>query len=277
MLLLAMSDAGFAMRINQQSGLPILGFIVTVLFMEFDPLTYGLIASSFLLAGFVKGIVGLGLPTISLALLTALLDLPTAMALLVVPSFCTNIWQAIIGGHMVMLWRRLWPLLLAMMLMVWVGVALADHFETVLLTRVLGVILLLYAAVSLYAVPLIMPPALESWLAPICGALNGVLTGLTGSLFMPGVIYLQAMGLSRDQLVQAMGLLFALSTAALGVSLQDAGRIDPGLWQISGLALLPAFAGMQAGCFCRGHLSERLFRHIFLYSLATLGLYIMLV
>ena len=239
-------------------------------------MTYGLIASSFLLAGFVKGIVGLGLPTISLGLLTALLDLPTAMALLVVPSFCTNVWQAVIGGHMVMLWQRLWPLLLAVMLMVWVGVVLSDHFKTALLTQFLGAILLLYAAVSLYAVPVIMPPAMEPWLAPICGALNGVLTGLTGSLFMPGVIYLQAMGLSRDQLLQAMGLLFALSTAALGISLQDAGRINPGLWQISGLALLPALAGMQASRFSRGHLSERLFRRIFLCGLATLGLYIML-
>lgn len=258
------------------SGLPVWDFIVTVLRMEFDLLTYSLIAGSFLLAGFVKGIVGLGLPTISLALLTALIDLPTAMALLVVPSFCTNVWQAIVGGHMVMLLRRLLPLLLAVMLMVWVGVALSDLFETAVLTRFLGLILLLYAAVSLYAVPVIMPQAVELWLAPICGALNGMLTGLTGSLFMPGVIYLQAIGLSRDQLVQAMGLLFALSTVALGVSLQGAGRIDPRLWQISALALLPTFAGMQAGRFCQEHLSERLFRGIFLCGLAMLGLYIML-
>ena len=58
--------------------------------MEFGLVTYAVIVGSFLLAGFVKGIVGLGLPTISLALLTVLLDLPTAMALLVVPAFCTK-------------------------------------------------------------------------------------------------------------------------------------------------------------------------------------------
>ena len=244
--------------------------------MEFDLSTYGLIAGSFLLAGFVKGIVGLGLPTISLALLTALFDLPTAMVLLVVPSFCTNVWQAVVGGHMFMLWRRIWPLLMAVMLMVWIGVALSDHFETAFLTRFLGMILLLYSAVSFYAVPVIISPAIEPWLAPICGALNGVLTGLTGSLFMPGIIYLQVIGLSRDQMIQAMGLLFALSTAALGLSLQDFGRVDPGLWKVSGLALLPALAGMQAGRRYRGHLPERLFRRIFLGGLATLGLYIML-
>ena len=63
-------------------------------------MTYAVIGGSFLLAGFVKGIVGLGLPTISLALLTAILDLPTAMALLVVPAFCTNLWQGFIGSHL---------------------------------------------------------------------------------------------------------------------------------------------------------------------------------
>ena len=64
--------------------------------------TYAVIGGSFLLAGFVKGIVGLGLPTISLALLTALLDLPTAMALLVVPAFAL-ISGKFIGGHLALL------------------------------------------------------------------------------------------------------------------------------------------------------------------------------
>ena len=103
-----------------------------------------------------------------------------------------------------------------------------------------------------------------------------MLTGLTGTLFLPGVMYLQAIGLSRDQLVQAMGLLFALSTLALGISLHETGRIDVGLWQISCFALLPALFGMHCGKICRGYLSDDLFRRVFLSGLALLGLYIML-
>ena len=106
--------------------------------MEFGVVTYAVIGGSFLLAGFVKGVVGLGLPTISLALLTALLDLPTAMALLVVPAFCTNIWQGLIGVHTALLLRRLWPLLLALIPFVWAGTALSDLFETAIVARVLG-------------------------------------------------------------------------------------------------------------------------------------------
>ena len=244
--------------------------------MEFGLVTYTVIGGSFLLAGFVKGVVGLGLPTISLAILTALLDLPTAMALLVVPAFCTNIWQGFIGGHLVLLSRRLWPLLLVMIPFVWAGAALSDLLETEILTRILGGMVVTYAALSFQSVPYSIPMPLQVWLGPLCGAINGVLTGLTGSLFLPGVMYLQAIGLSRDQLVQAMGLLFALSTLALGISLQETGRIDVGLWQISGFALLPALFGMHCGKICRGYLSDDLFRRVFLSGLALLGIYIML-
>ena len=57
------------------------------------------VALTFLLAGAVKGIIGMGLPTVSLALLTIVVGLPQAMALLLVPSFVTNVWQGLSGGH----------------------------------------------------------------------------------------------------------------------------------------------------------------------------------
>ena len=75
----------------------------------------------FLIAGAVKGVIGLGLPTISLALLTLIFDLPTAMATLLLPSFVTNLWQAMVGGNGRRLLNRLWPFLLPAMLLVWAG------------------------------------------------------------------------------------------------------------------------------------------------------------
>ena len=74
----------------------------------FDPATILAIAAAFLIAGTVKGVIGLGLPTVSLALLAVLIDLPTAMALLLVPSFVTNLWQAMVGGNGGAILRRFW-------------------------------------------------------------------------------------------------------------------------------------------------------------------------
>lgn len=69
------------------------------------------VAGTFLIAGSVKGVIGLGLPPVSLALLTVALDLPTAMALMLIPSFVTNIWQSMVGGNARAILVRLWPFL----------------------------------------------------------------------------------------------------------------------------------------------------------------------
>ena len=49
------------------------------------------------LAGCVKGIVGLGLPTISIALVATVLGLKEAMVLLIIPRLVTNLVQSIVG------------------------------------------------------------------------------------------------------------------------------------------------------------------------------------
>jgi hypothetical protein len=84
-----------------------------------DLVSMAAIGTAFLLAGTVKGVIGLGLPTVSLGLLTVALDLPTAMALLVVPSFVTNLWQATSGGNGAVILLRIWPFLLMATTTVW--------------------------------------------------------------------------------------------------------------------------------------------------------------
>jgi uncharacterized protein len=84
-------------------------------------------AGAFLLAGFVKGVIGLGLPTVSIGLLGLLMTPAQAAAILVVPSLVTNIWQAAVGGGLIALARRLWPLLAGICLGTIVGAALLPH------------------------------------------------------------------------------------------------------------------------------------------------------
>jgi uncharacterized protein len=69
------------------------------------------ITAIFVLAGFVKGVIGLGLPTVAMGLLALVMTPAQAAALLVVPSFLTNVWQAM-GPELTPLVRRLWPMLL---------------------------------------------------------------------------------------------------------------------------------------------------------------------
>ena len=108
-------------------------------------------------------------------------------------------------------------------------------------------------------------------MGPVAGAANGILTGMTGSFVFPGVVYLQALGLSRDQLVQAMGLLFSISTLVLGWALQAQRLVSGELLLYSLLALLPALFGMAIGRWLRKSLSEIRFRQLFFCGILLLG------
>jgi hypothetical protein len=233
-----------------------------------------LVLATFLLAGTVKGVIGLGLPTVSLALLTVAIDLPTAMVLLLVPSFVTNLWQASQGGNARLLCRRLWPFLLPAGLCVWIGAMALLRVDLALLSALLGSLLIVYAAVSLAGLRLALTSTQQRWLGPLAGLINGSLTGMTGSFVVPGVIYLNAIGLARDQQIQAMGMLFTLSTLALALSLGDHDLLDAGQIATSAIALLPASVGIVIGQGLRRSIPEAVFRRIFFWSLLLLGVYI---
>lgn len=232
------------------------------------------VAGTFLIAGSVKGVIGLGLPTVSLALLTVALDLPTAMALLLIPSFVTNIWQSMVGGNARAILVRLWPFLAMATITVWIGAAALTRVNLSLLTALLGSLLIIYAVVNLAGIKMVVPSRHECWAGPLIGTANGILTGMTGSFVVPGVMFLQAIGLPRSMLIQAMGMLFTVSTVALAAALQQANFLTLQSGAMSAVAVLPALAGMVLGQRIRERLSEHVFRNVFFISLLSLGIYI---
>lgn len=245
-----------------------------------DGPTLALILAVLLVAGTVKGTVGLGLPTVTLAVLTATIGLKEAMAVLLVPSFVTNIWQVWQGpGSLTPLWaltRRLWLFLV----LLFVGCLLAGEALTVLATSflaaLLGVSIVLYAALGLATPPWPRPGRHEGWLGPSTGLATGILTGMTGSFVMPSVPYLQALGLPRDRLVQAMGLTFFVATVGLGAALGGRGLVSGDLAMASSIAVVPALTGMAIGRRLRAHLSEALFRKALFVALLGVGTWIVI-
>ncbi len=241
-----------------------------------DPATILVICGTFVLAGTVKGIIGLGLPTVSLALLTVAIDLTSAMALLIVPSLVTNIWQAVIGRHAKDILRCHWPFFLMAALTVWIGAQALVHVSLSWLSALLGTLLMVYSSASLTGRRWRVAPGNQTWVGIVAGSINGILTGMTGSFVVPGVMYLQAIDLSRDALIQAMGMLFTVSTLALAVALQrnDMLTVEHGMLSLA--ALVPAIAGMLCGQQIRKTLPEPVFRKVFFISLLILGTYILI-
>lgn len=235
------------------------------------------IAAVFVLAGFIKGVIGLGLPTVSMGLLAVVLPAPEAAALLILPSLVTNLWQMLDGPHLRRLLRRLWPLNLGVCLGTWAGAAFVAGLGGPWSTAALGVALMAYAASGLAALPLAVPRSAEPWLGPLAGVATGAITSATGVFVIPAVPYLQAIGLTKDELVQALGLSFTVSTLALAVAVSGAVTLDLAWPSLAAVAIAPvliALAGMRLGQAVRARLPPSVFRVWFFAGLLALGAYL---
>jgi uncharacterized membrane protein YfcA len=230
----------------------------------------------FVVAGFVKGAIGLGLPTVAIGLLGLLMTPGEAAALIVVPSLATNLWQLASGPHLAALARRLWPMLLGICAGTAVGAVLPYGLGNAGSGEALGVALALYAVVGLFLPRLALPARAEPMLAPLVGVATGLVTAATGVFVLPAVPYLQAIGLAKDELVQALGLSFTVSTLALAASLAQTGAFAPGTAGASLLALVPAAAGMMLGRRVLARIAPARFRLWFFLGLLGLGIHLAL-
>lgn len=231
---------------------------------------------AFLLAGTVKGVIGLGLPTVAIGLMSLLTTPAEAAAILVVPSLCTNIWQALVGPHLWVLLRRLWPMLLGMCAGTYAASGILTGANSGLAVTALGIALVIYAIIGLTPLRLTVPPRWEPWLGPLVGLATGVVTAATGIFVIPAVPYLQALALDKDELVQALGLSFLVSTVALAAVLAKAGAMPMSLAAFAAVALVAALVGMALGQRVRAKVRPALFRVCFFVGLLLLGLHLAL-
>lgn len=230
-----------------------------------------LIAGVFLLAGWVKGVAGMGLPTVAMGLLGLWLTPAEAATLLALPSLVTNVQQAW-GPDTATLLRRLWPLLAAVTLGTWLSAGVLTGADPSLVRAGLGALLALYALLGLARRHWTMQARHEPWAGPLAGLATGLLSGATGVFVLPSLPYLTALQLPRELLIRSLGWCFGVATLALASALAWHGAlpraaIAPSLW-----ALLPTAIGMWLGAWVRNRISAETFRRFFFTTLLVLGL-----
>lgn len=241
-----------------------------------DPETLLLSAAAFLLAGFVKGVIGMGLPTVSLAALSIFMGLTAAVQIMVVPTIVTNVWQALAGGRFGKLTRRFATLLLATVLGVWLGYLLLLVTSAETMTAVLGIVIVVYALSALLGFPLMPRVRCERAASPVVGLTTGVMAGATGNISMPAIAYFDRLGMTRDEIVQMLGILFTLGAGTLGLTIAGHGKYEGHFLAVSVLAVVPALVGMSIGQRVRARLSERIFRRALFSALLLAGLQLIL-
>jgi len=236
-----------------------------------------IIVMVFIFAGMIKGMIGLGLPAVSMGLLTIAMSPFQAASLLIVPSMITNIWQLFAEGRVWTFVRRFWSLLFGIVIgSVWSFLPTLSQSHGKTSEILLGSMLVLYGLYGLCVKKLPHLAAHERWLSPLVGYIGGAVTVATGVVIIPVVPYLQSLHLNRDELVQALGLTFTVSTICLAVFLHHNPMQGITLdYRLSAVALVAALVGMWLGKKIRYQLNEQRFRRLFFMGLVALGGYML--
>lgn len=237
---------------------------------------FAIVALIFVVAGAVKGILGLGLPTVALGLLGLVMPVALAAGLMTVPSLATNLWQAATGPGLRALLARTLTLQLGIVAGVLAtGMLLAEPPDS-FGRRLLGACLVAYGALGIAGWrPPAPPRRWEPLLGGAVGLATGLVTALTGVFVLPAVPYLQSLGLGKDAMTQALGIGFTTSTLALAALLASRGHLGLSTSAASALMVLPALLGMWMGQGVRAWLSEAAFRRCFFFGLLALGAFLL--
>ncbi len=227
---------------------------------------------AFFAGGFVKGVIGLGMPTIALGILASFMGLRESLPLMIIPIVLTNLLQVVQGGDARPVLRRFWLMNLCSFAGIWLGAIVLFSVNPLIMTGVLGVIVSVYSGSLMMSLEMRVGARAERWLTMPVGLVTGIMTGMTGSSVFPLIPYLNSLALDRDTLVRALGFSFLVTSVALGLALAGHGAMKGPAVAISVLALAPSFAGMYAGQRIRSRLSQSAFQKVFLVGLLVLGI-----
>lgn len=229
-------------------------------------------AIAMIAGGTVKGVVGIGLPLVSLPVMATFIPIPKAIALLLLPSFATSVWQTFQGGLFAPSVKRFWPLLLGMAIGTPISVRMLATFDVKVLYLILGTVVAIFAALLHRSLVLTVSPRAEPWAAPVIGAASGLVGGLS-MLFGPVyAMYLAGLKLGKEQFVAVIALSNVWATIVLAASMARFDLFGGTDFVASLFALIPSFAGLAIGQWLRGYINEDIFRKTLAGVLFLIGL-----
>jgi uncharacterized membrane protein YfcA len=226
------------------------------------------------LAGLVKGLVGFAMPMVLISGLSTAFPPDQALAMLILPTLVTNVWQALRQGPGEALRSlRKFRIFLGMgAVCMLLSAPLVPILPGAVMLMVLGLPISAYALSSLAGRPPRLPakpgPRTEAGM----GALAGVFGGISGVWGPPTVALLTALETPKQEQVRVQGVVFGLGAVILMLAHLASGVFNTQTAPLSALLVVPSLVGMALGFAVQDRIDQRLFRRLTLFVLLVAGL-----
>lgn len=226
---------------------------------------------AFFMAGTVKGILGIGVPVVSVSLLSLVIGVPAAVVLLPVPILLSNLYQSLFGDQFGNTLRRFGPLIVALVIGTFVGARLLVDIDQRTLVGIVGFAVLTFAVSAHFPAQMRLGKRGERWLGVPVGFLAGVLGGMTTFFGPPLIMFLFALDLEKDVFVGTISTLYLCAAVPLAFALGMFGVMGAQEYLWSTIAAAPLFLGVLIGQWLRARISQSLFRRGLLVMLLVVG------
>jgi uncharacterized membrane protein YfcA len=234
--------------------------------------THLLVGVMLLVAAFVKGATGLGFPLIATPVVALLLDIRTAVAILILPNLCMDSAQVIRDGFPYEVFRRFGRLIAPTVAGVFLGTLVLVRMPLWALNLCLGVMVLVFVISNVLKISFTVSPRAEKLLSPFVGFLSGFLNGMTNAAGPSLAIYLYSLKLEKRTFVKSIATIFVVTKLSQLAAISTWNLFNWATFSLSVQVLLFIVAGFYAGIKAQDRINQQTFNRGLLSLLFVIGL-----
>ena len=226
----------------------------------------------FLAGGAVKGLIGVGLPTVTLTLLCFIFDIKESISIILLPVIITNLYQMLNGKHLKQIIDDTKIFQISAVPTVFLGFYFLLLLKSDTILLILAIVLIYNSFLGLLKYEIKFKNYKSKYYQILIGSLTGTVTGISGIYTMPFIFLLQSLQYSKNKAIQLMGLTFFLfaCTQFLLFILYD--LISFKILALSSIACIPILLGVYLGTVLRRNISENIFKMLFNLMLVFMGI-----
>ena len=228
------------------------------------------------LSAFIKGSLGLGFSTVCLAILANVIELKTAISIVVLPSLLSNAIVMLEAGHFKISLTTFFTMIIMSVPGMAIGLQLLSQSDNTASVSVLAVVLIIYGCWGWVNHQFRIDDKYISRLNPLVGIVTGTVNGATGSQIFPIMPYLLSLNINKDVLVQTINISFTLNSIIMLAFLSTMNTLDTRSILTYSLGIIPVAMGVWLGGKVRRRIPEELFKRAVMVLIVGLGLLLLI-
>ncbi len=228
-----------------------------------------------LLAAYVKGTTGMGFPLIATPMVALLLEIRTAVTILIIPNIVMDSAQILRRGFPAEVLRRFAGMLWLVVLGVFLGTKALVALPMWILNLTLGTVVLVFVISNLFPLDYQIPRRLESILSPVVGLLGGFIMGMTNAGGPVFAIYLYSLRLPKTEFIKSIATIFIINKVSQLIAVSTWNLLTLSTLRLSAVVTLYVLLGFYLGLKSQDRVNQKTFNRVLLSLLFVIGVTLM--